>query len=146
MEKAAFGAGCFWHAEEAFGKLSGVKSTEVGYMGGSKRNPTYEEVCRGNTGHAEVVLVEYDPKEITYRALLDAFWQIHDPTQLNQQGPDIGAQYRSVIFYYTERQKKESSESRDQRQKRIGKKIVTEIRRASHFWRAEDYHQKYLEK
>lgn len=145
-EKAAFGAGCFWHVEQAFREVSGVVDTTVGFMGGHTKNPTYKEVCTDKTGHAETVLVEYDPEEVSYNELLDVFWKIHDPTQMNRQGPDIGSQYRSVIFYYNDGQKKEAQESLDKEQKKTEEKIVTEITSASEFYRAEEHHQRYLEK
>ncbi len=146
MEKATFGAGCFWHVEAAFQKILGVIQTSVGYMGGPLKNPNYRQVCTDITGHAEVVQIQYDPKKISYEELLEIFWKIHDPTQLNRQGPNIGTQYRSVIFYYTEEQKKKALKSREKHQKKYKNKIVTEINPALEFWRAEDYHQKYFEK
>ncbi|UCE75453.1 MAG: peptide-methionine (S)-S-oxide reductase MsrA [Methanomassiliicoccales archaeon] len=148
MEKATFGAGCFWGVEEAFRKVKGVKSTTVGYMGGTSENPTYEEVCTGKTGHAEVIQLEFDPSEVSYDKLLEVFWDIHDPTQLNRQGPDVGIQYRSEIFYHTKEQKKKAIKSRDQLQYsgKYNRNIVTQITSASEFYRAEEYHQRYLEK
>lgn len=146
LEKATFGAGCFWHVEETFLKLDGVVSTAVGFMGGKLKNPTYENVCSGETGHAEVVQLVFDTKKISYKKLLDTFWKIHDPTALNRQGPDFGAQYRSVIFYHSRKQKKEATESKKLRQKKVSGEIVTEIEAASHFWKAEEYHQRYLQK
>jgi len=148
MEKAAFGAGCFWGIEAAFRKLEGVNATVVGYMGGKLENPSYEDVCTDMTGHAEVVVVEFDPDIISYKELLDLFWNIHNPTQLNRQGPDTGTQYRSVIFYHTAEQENQAGESRvgmEQSGKYQGK-IVTEIIPASTFYKAEEYHQHYLEK
>ena len=145
-EKAAFGAGCFWHVEDRFAKVKGVLETSAGYMGGHKENPTYKEVCTDKTGHAETVLVEYDPDVVSYRELLEVFWIVHDPTQLNMQGPDIGTQYRSVIFYYDEEQKDEALKSMEEEQKRYTRKIVTEIAPAKTFYRAEEYHQRYFEK
>ncbi len=145
MEAATFGAGCFWHVEEEFAKLPGVISTKAGFMGGTKRNPTYGQVCTGRTGHAEVVRVEFDPGRISYRKLLDAFWGMHDPTQSDGQGPDIGRQYRSVIFYHTDKQRKEAERSRSERRKRLAA-IATEIAPASVFWQAEERHQRYFEK
>lgn len=139
--KAAFAAGCFWHIEEAFHELAGVISTSVGYMGGNAKNPVYEQVCSGKTGHAEAVLVEYDASKISYSRLLEIFWSIHDPTQLNRQGADIGSQYRSVIFYFSERQKAEAELSMKQLQENTGRKIVTQVVKASEFWKAEEYHQ-----
>ena len=148
MEKATFAAGCFWHVEDAFRSLEGVESTRVGYTGGTMAHPTYEDVCTGKTGHAEAVEVTFDPTKITYDELLEMFWDIHDPTTLNRQGPDIGTQYRSVIFYHTPEQKKavERSKQELERSKVYRKKIVTEITEATEFWQAEDYHQQYLEK
>lgn len=146
MEKATFGAGCFWGVEEAFGKVQGVTSTAVGYSGGSFKNPTYENVCTGKTGHAEVVQVEYDPAEVSYEGLLEIFWECHDPTTLNRQGPDIGTQYRSAIFFHTPEQKILATASKERRQKSSRKPTVTEITPASEFYRAEEYHQQYFEK
>jgi peptide-methionine (S)-S-oxide reductase len=148
MEKAAFGAGCFWGVEAEFRKLKGVKATTVGYMGGETENPTYEDVCTDETGHAEVVLVEFDPAEISYETLLQNFWRLHDPTQVNRQGPDTGSQYRTVIFTYSptqeeaaKRAKKALSDSG-----RYQKPVATLIEPAPTFYKAEDYHQQYLEK
>jgi len=146
IDKAVFGAGCFWHVEEAFNKVKGVANTTVGYMGGSLKNPTYEDVCSHKTGHAEVCLVEYDSEQVSYNELLEIFWKIHNPTQLNRQGLDIGDQYRSVIFYYNERQKKLAFESKKKEQKRYKEKIVTQIVAAKTFYKAEDYHQQYFKK
>jgi len=148
MEKATFGAGCFWGIEATFRKVDGVVSTAVGYSGGSFQNPTYEDVCTDRTGHAEVVEVEYDPERVTYAQLLDVFWQVHDPTTLNRQGPDIGTQYRSVIFYHTPEQKAQAEASKERLQKsgRAKRPIVTEIVPAAEFYRAEEYHQQYFEK
>ena len=148
MEKATFGAGCFWGVEAAFQKIKGVKTTAVGYMGGDLVNPTYEDVCTDRTGHAEVVQLEYDPDIVTYDELLEVFWEIHDPTTLNRQGPDVGTQYRSVIFYHNEKQRESATASKKKRQSsdQIKNKIVTEITQASTFFRAEEYHQKYFEK
>ena len=147
MQKAIFGAGCFWRAQKAFDEVKGVISTTVGYMGGKFKNPTYEDVCTNTTGHAEVVQIEYDEDRVSYEHLLDVFWKIHDPTQLNMQGPDVGTQYRSVIFYLNEGQKKKAIRSKERLQnsgKFDNKKIVTEISPSLDFYRAEDYHQKYL--
>lgn len=138
--KATFGAGCFWGVEETFRSLSGVISTQVGYSGGRKINPSYEEVCEGDTGHAEVVEIEYDPKKISYNRLLDIFWQIHDPTAQGE------AQYRSAIFYHNESQKRDAFESMVEEAKKHKRKIVTEILPAKPFYRAEEYHQAYLHK
>lgn len=146
MDIATFGAGCFWGVELAFQKLKGVTKTTVGYMGGTLKNPTYEQVCTNTTGHAEVIQIQFNPEEISYEQLLDVFWELHDPTQLNRQGPDMGTQYRSVIFYHTKEQKKLSEETREKQQKNYKKKIVTEIMSAQEFYPAEEYHQKYLEK
>lgn len=149
MEKACFGAGCFWSVQAEFDNLPGIIKTEVGYMGGSvelnKENP-YSQVCTDTTGHAEVVHIKFNPKMITYNQLLDKFFKLHDPTQLNRQGPDIGSQYRSVIFYYNTGQKNQAKSFIDKKQKSFSKKIVTEIVPASKFYKAEEYHQKYLEK
>lgn len=146
MQKATFAAGCFWHVEEAFREIKGVISTTVGYTGGKMKNPTYEEVCTDETGHAEAVQIEYDPKIVPYEKLLDAFWTIHDPTQKNRQGPDEGTQYRSAIFYHTEEQKKIAEKSLKEEQKKYEEKIATEITKATVFYPAEEYHQKYLMK
>ena len=148
MEKATFGAGCFWHVEEEFRGVKGVVATSVGYSGGETKKPTYDQVCTGETGHAEVVHVEFDPKIISYEALLEVFWAIHNPTTLNRQGPDVGTQYRSVIFYYSEEQKEEAEASKLKLSKsgRFSKPIVTEIKPVAEFYRAEEYHQKYFDK
>ena len=147
MEKATFGAGCFWGVEEAFRNLEGVASTAVGYEGGSLERPTYRDVCTDRTGHAEVVEVEFDPKRISYDKLLDAFWKCHNPTSLNRQGPDVGTQYRSVIFFHGPGQEKAARSSKQKLQKTGYKSpIVTQIVPASVFWKAEDYHQQYLAK
>lgn len=148
METAMFGAGCFWGVEAAFRQVPGVKSTHVGYAGGQTQNPTYKEVCTDETGHAEVVLVEYDPKVVAYADLLNVFWNCHNPTTLNRQGPDVGTQYRSAIYYADDRQKQLAEESK-QKLHDSGKfrnPIVTEITKAPTFFRAEEYHQQYLEK
>jgi len=146
--KAMFGAGCFWGVEAAFRKIPGVLATAVGYSGGHVANPTYRQVCSDTTGHAEVVEVEYDPARVSYEQLLAVFWENHDPTQLNRQGPDIGSQYRSVIFYYDEAQKAaaEASKAALEASGRYRRPIVTAIEPADTFWRAEEYHQQYLEK
>ena len=146
MENATFGAGCFWHVELAFQNVKGVLSTLVGYMGGNLKNPSYQDVCTNKTGHAEVIQLIYDPKLVSYEKLLDVFWSIHDPTSLNKQGPDIGSQYRSIIFYHSEKQKKIAFKSKEKIQKKFKKKIVTEIVKVSTFYKAEEYHQRYLEK
>ncbi len=148
QEKAIFGAGCFWGVEEAFRTLPGVTDTAVGYMGGTVENPTYGDVCSSSTGHAEVVRVTFDPAKISYGQLLDVFWANHNPTTRNAQGPDVGSQYRSVIFYSDSAQKIAADRSRAALEK-SGKwrvPIVTEIIPAQTFWPAEDYHQKYLAK
>ncbi len=148
LEKATFGAGCFWHIEEEFKKLQGVTSTSVGFMGGDFKNPSYKDVCTGKTGHAEVVHLEYDSKVISYEKLLEVFWNIHDPTTLNKQGPDIGTQYRSMIFFYNEEQEKTANRSKEKLEKssKFKNKIVTEIKPAQTYYKAEEYHQKYFEK
>ena len=148
-ETAFFGAGCFWHVELAFSKIPGVLKTEAGYMGGdeSEESVRYEEVCTDTTGHAEVVKVEFDAGKVNYEKILDVFWEIHDPTQLNRQGVDVGTQYRSAIFFTNKKQKKIAEQSLAREQKRLGKKkIVTKIVSAGKFYKAEEYHQKYLEK
>jgi peptide-methionine (S)-S-oxide reductase len=145
-EKATFGAGCFWGVEETFRKLKGVISTTVGYAGGNKDNPSYEDVCTDATGHAEVVQVEFDPSQISYLQLLDVFWSNHNPTTLNRQGPDVGAQYRSVIFYHSSEQKAAAEKSKTEKAAKFTRPIVTRIEPAPKFWRAEEYHQRYLEK
>ena len=148
MEKATFAAGCFWGVEEKFRKIKGVKETTVGYMGGHLENPSYEDVCTNKTGHAEVVQIVFDPQEIGYKELLDKFWEIHDPTQINRQGVDIGTQYRSAIFYHNEKQKEIAEESKADlnNSNRYKNKIATEITKADTFYKAEEYHQKYLQK
>ena len=146
MEKALFGAGCFWGVEESFRKLPGVKKTEVGYCGGNTINPSYESVCQGNTNHAEVVLVEFDENEISFEILLNHFWKCHDPTTLNRQGPDIGTQYRSVIFYFNENQKIMAQDSKEIFSKKNNLNIVTEITNVKDYYKAEEYHQKYIQK
>lgn len=146
MQKATFAAGCFWGVEAAFQKLKGVKDTKVGYTGGHTANPTYEEVCTGKTGHAEAVQVTYDPQEITYEKLLDVFWNTHNPTLLNRQGPDVGTQYRSAIFYHDEDQRKVAEESKNREQQKYDKKITTDFSPLKEFYLAEEYHQKYFEK
>jgi peptide-methionine (S)-S-oxide reductase len=148
MEKATFGAGCFWGVEAAFRQIKGVLSTAVGYMGGKLKDPTYEDVCTDRTGHAEVVQVEFDPAQVSYDDLLRVFWENHDPTTLNRQGPDAGTQYRSVIFFHTPEQQAKAEASKDALAKSgaYRRPIVTQIVPAEEFWRAEDYHQQYLEK
>lgn len=148
MEKATFAAGCFWGVEATFRQLQGVISTRVGYTGGQLPNPTYKDVCTDRTGHAEAVEVEYDPAKISYEQLLNLFWENHDPTQLNRQGPDWGTQYRSAIFFRTPEQESAANASREVLGKsgRFSKPIVTRIVPATTFYEAEDYHQQYLEK
>lgn len=148
MAKAMFGAGCFWGPEAAFRKVAGVTATAVGYAGGNKANPTYEEVCTGQTGHTEVVQVEFDPDVVSYEALLDLYWDMHDPTQLNRQGPDFGTQYRSMIFHHDEDQKAAAERTKAERQAsgKYPREIVTEIVPAGDFWMGEDYHQQFFEK
>jgi peptide-methionine (S)-S-oxide reductase len=148
MAKATFGAGCFWGVEAAFRRVPGVRATAVGYAGGHLANPTYRDVCGKDTGHAEVVQVEFDPDAISYEALLDIFWEVHDPTQLNRQGPDIGDQYRSVIFAHDDAQfaAAEASKAKLQAAGIHRRPVVTQVEPAPDFWRAEDYHQQYLEK
>ncbi len=148
MEKATFGAGCFWGVEAAFRKIEGVASTTVGYAGGSFKDPTYKDVCSGKTGHAEVVQVEFDPSKVSYEELLRVFWNIHDPTTLNRQGPDIGTQYRSAVFFHNPEQEAAATASKQKLQSsgRYQNSIVTEITPALEFYRAEDYHQQYFEK
>jgi peptide-methionine (S)-S-oxide reductase len=146
MQKALFGAGCFWGVQYYFDQVPGVKKTEVGYSGGHLKNPSYEDVCSHTTGHAEVTLIEFDPEIVDYRTLVKQFFRMHDPTQLNRQGPDVGDNYRSVIFYYNDMQKKTAEEVRDEIQKDTDKPIVTEISPAQEFYIAEEYHQKYAER
>lgn len=148
MEKATFGAGCFWGVEAAFRKIKGVTATSVGYTGGSLDSPTYEDVCTGRTGHAEVVEVEYDPSQVSYDDLLAVFWDIHDPTTLNRQGPDVGTQYRSVLFFHIAEQEAAANKSKEKIQSsgRFTRDIVTETTPASQYYKAEDYHQQYLER
>jgi peptide-methionine (S)-S-oxide reductase len=148
MATATFGAGCFWGVEAAFRKIPGVTDTAAGFMGGTKDEPTYKEVCTGRTGHAEVVQVEYDPAQVDYTKLLEVFFNAHDPTTLNRQGPDVGTQYRSAIFTHDDAQKAEAEAlaERLQRSGAFPRPIVTEITPAGTFWRAEEYHQQYLQK
>ena len=143
---ATFAAGCFWSVELVFQREPGIVNTSVGYIGGEKKNPTYEEVCSGKTGHAEAVQLEFDPKVVTYERLLQVFWDKHNPTQKNRQGNDIGTQYRSAIFYHNEEQKAIAQKSLESHEKLIKEKIVTEIVPFTKYFAAEEYHQKYLEK
>lgn len=144
--KAMFGAGCFWHVQHAFDKLDGVTKTTVGYSGGNKKDPSYEDVCSGTTDHVEVVLLEYNENQISYEELLNAFFKMHDPTQHNRQGPDIGIQYRSVIFYFDEKQKRLSENKIKEEQRNFDKEIATSVEKARKFYTAEEYHQKYFVK
>jgi peptide-methionine (S)-S-oxide reductase len=148
MAKATFAAGCFWGVEDAFRQVKGVTSTTVGYIGGTTRNPTYKEVCTDRTGHAEAVEVEFDPNQVSYRELLALFFQSHDPTTLNRQGPDFGSQYRSAIFFHDAEQEKDAREAKAALEKAgvFKRPIVTQIVAAPEFYRAEDYHQQYFEK
>jgi len=148
VKLATFGAGCFWGVEAAFRRVRGVLDTAVGYEGGTMVNPTYQDVCSNRTGHAEVVQVQFDPDQVSYERLLEVFWNCHDPTQKNRQGPDVGTQYRSVIFYHDEDQRTEALESKARLEAmgRYRRPIVTEIVPASTFYRAEEYHQQYLKK
>jgi peptide-methionine (S)-S-oxide reductase len=145
-EKATFAAGCFWGVEIEFRNVPGVVDTAVGYEGGTVANPSYEDVCSKRTGHAEVVEVDFDPEQVAYEELLETFWGLHDPTQLNRQGPDVGSQYRSAIFFHSPEQEEKAVESRARAQESFDRPIVTEIVPAATFWRAEDYHQQYLVK
>lgn len=147
-EKATFAAGCFWGVEAAFRQVPGVIDAVSGYSGGTRDEPTYEDVCTGRTGHAESVEVEFDPAKVSYGQLLDVFWENHDPTTLNRQGPDVGTQYRSAVFFHDEAQRKEAEASKERLEKsgRYRRPVVTEIAPAQTFWRAEEYHQRYLEK
>ena len=148
MPKATFGAGCFWGVEARFAQVPGVTATAVGYEGGALDNPTYRDVCTDSTGHAEVVELDFDPSKVSYEQLLDLFFELHDPTQLNRQGPDWGKQYRSVIFYHSPEQEAAAKQTiaRLSAEKRFSKSIATQVVPAETFWRAEEYHQKYLEK
>ncbi len=148
LETATFGAGCFWHVEDTFRRIEGVVSTAVGFEGGTLPNPTYKDVSTDLTGHAEVVQIQFDPAKVSYQKLLEAFFELHDPTTLNRQGPDIGVQYRSAVFYHSPHQKAsaEALKARLGSSGRYKRPIVTEIAPASTFWRAEEYHQQYYEK
>ncbi|MBD3402992.1 peptide-methionine (S)-S-oxide reductase MsrA [candidate division GN15 bacterium] len=148
MAQATFGAGCFWGVEAAFRQIEGVTATAVGYAGGTMENPSYRDVCSGTTGHAEVVQVTYDPNRVSYETLLEVFWNAHDPTQVNRQGPDVGDQYRTVVFYHDERQKQAAEQSKAalDASDTYSRPIATSIEPASTFYMAEEYHQQYLEK
>jgi methionine-S-sulfoxide reductase len=146
IEIAIFAAGCFWGVQKSFAKLEGVLSTQVGYTGGTVPSPTYEMVCSHQTGHAEAIQIEFNPKVVSYESLLEVFWDIHDPTSKNRQGPDIGTQYRSVIFYQNEAQKMIAERSKRDKEAQLGKPIVTEICPSTVFYKAEEYHQHYLRK
>ena len=145
QETATFAAGCFWGVEMTFRQVPGVLDAIVGYTGGHTQNPTYREVCSDTTGHAEAIEVTYDPAQVTYERLLELFWQMHDPTQVNRQGPDIGTQYRSAIFTHSDEQARIARASRDHAQASFGRPIATEIVPAAQFYRAEEYHQRYFE-
>jgi peptide-methionine (S)-S-oxide reductase len=148
MEKATLAAGCFWGVEAQFRSVPGVTDVQVGYTGGTVPNATYQQVCSGRTGHAEAVLVTFDPARVSYDTLLDVFWKLHDPTTLNRQGPDVGSQYRSAIFYHSDAQRQAAEASRDRlaASGTYRRPIVTEIVAEAPFWPAEEYHQRYLEK
>lgn len=146
MEQATFGAGCFWGVESLFREVPGIVDAISGYAGGQTQNPTYKEVCSDKTGHAEVVQVTFDPTKISYDKLLDVFFQNHDPTQLNRQGPDVGTQYRSVIFAHSPEQERAARAKKEEYAPRFKRPIMTSIEPAKPFWRAEEYHQRYLEK
>jgi peptide-methionine (S)-S-oxide reductase len=147
-EMATFGAGCFWGVEAKFRMIPGVEDAIVGYSGGKTENPTYKDVCTDTTGHAEVVQVSFDPKKVSYETLVEAFWHMHDPTQVNRQGPDFGTQYRTAIFFHTPEQEAIAKKSKAalNASRKFGKPIATEITPAGPFWKAEEYHQRYLEK
>ena len=145
-EKATFGAGCFWQVEEAYRKTPGVIETAVGYEGGHTENPTYEQVCAGNTGHAEVTQVTFDPDQVSYEELVEKFWAVHDPTQMNRQGPDVGDQYRTAIFTHSDEQAEIARKSLENAQSKFKDPIVTTVEPATGFWKAEEYHQCYLQK
>ena len=146
MATATFAAGCFWGVEAEFRRVEGVTRTEVGYTGGDLADPTYEAVCAGRTGHAEAVRLEFDEAGVSYERLLEVFWSIHDPTQVNRQGPDVGSQYRSAIFFTAPGQEEAARASLAAEQARLGRPVATEITPAAEFWRAEEYHQQYLAK
>ena len=146
LQEAMFGAGCFWGVEATFREIFGIKEVAVGYAGGHTENPTYKEVCTDKTGHAEVIWLKFDPTEVSYAQLLEVFFANHNPTTLNRQGPDVGTQYRSVIFYYDAGQKQEAETARLEAEKKLSKTVVTQIAPAVPFYRAEEYHQQYLKK
>ena len=146
LEKATFGAGCFWGVEVEFRNVPGVHYAAVGYMGGTVENPSYEAVCTDGTGHAEVVQVDFDPDEVSYEALVEKFFELHDPTQMNRQGPDVGSQYRSVVFFHSDEQRAVAERVKQQVDERLERPVVTAVDPAAEFWRAEDYHQQYLVK
>ncbi len=146
FEMATFAAGCFWGVEAAFSKIDGVKSTTVGYTGGHLQDPTYQQVCSDKTGHAEAVQITYDPEVVSYEELLEVFWKIHDPTTPDRQGQDVGYQYRSAVFYHSEDQQLAAEKSKQKAQSRFAKPVVAEITPVPTFYKAEEYHQKYLEK
>ena len=146
IQKALFGAGCFWGVEEHFEKIDGIIKTEVGYSGGNTKNPTYESVCYQNTDHVEVLCADFDDEIISYEDLIEEFWKCHDPTTLDRQGPDVGRQYRSVIYYFNDIQKNKALKSRDKFQPSFNNRIITEITKADIFYKAEEYHQKYIQK
>jgi peptide-methionine (S)-S-oxide reductase len=147
-EKATFAAGCFWGVESAFRTVDGVVDTQVGYIGGTTENPSYKEVCSGRTGHAEALEITFDPSVVSYKKLVELFWRVHDPTQVNRQGPDVGTQYRSAIFFHTPEQKQTAEAVKNylELSKKYKRPIATEITPAATFWRAEEYHQRYFEK
>jgi peptide-methionine (S)-S-oxide reductase len=146
LETATFAGGCFWQVEVEFRNVPGVRDAAVGYMGGAYENPSYEDVCTDRTGHAEVVQVEFDPEEVSYEELVERFFEVHDPTQLNRQGPDVGSQYRSAIFFHSPEQKVTAEAVKEGVQPRFSRPVVTQIEPASTFWPAEEYHQQYLVK
>ncbi|MFT7615816.1 MAG: peptide-methionine (S)-S-oxide reductase [Candidatus Woesearchaeota archaeon] len=146
MQKATFAAGCFWSVQAEFDKLPGVEKSTVGYTGGAKNNPTYEQVCSTDTGHYEALLIEFNESELSYETLVETFWKVHDPTQADGQGPDIGSQYKSVIFYHSQEQKELAQKAKDAEQKKRGVTIATQILPSTQFYAAEEYHQKYLTK
>ena len=146
LEKATFGAGCFWGVEVEFRNVPGVHDAAAGYMGGTVPNPSYEQVCSDRTGHAEVVQVDFDPDEVSYAELVEKFFELHDPTQMNRQGPDVGSQYRSVIFFHSDDQRGVAERVKERAAERFDRPVVTAVEPAAEFWRAEEYHQQYLVK